>query len=235
LLPDNPWLRASGINPAEGVIVTLKQKTRHVSLLLILALASGACSSGPSVTKIQDAPDTVNAPFQKILVISLFQSFDTRRYLEQEIVKALSSRGVDAVAMTSLKGTDTPVNRESVLEQVKITNADAVLLSQLISLETSGEVKNMRPQATYNFRPTYYYNVFSVELTEYREPQNVEFSHSLALETDLYSAADQERVWAIATDRQFKEDREHARDYSKFVDEANAIVNRLSRDKLIAR
>jgi hypothetical protein len=137
--------------------------------------------------------------------------------------------------MTSLKGTDTKVNRDSVLEVVAGTNADAVLLSQLISLETSGKVKNMRPQATYNFRPTYYYNVFSVELTEYREPQNVEFSHMLALETDLYSAAEQERVWAIVTDRQFKEDREHARDYSKFVDEANAIVNQLARDKLVAR
>jgi hypothetical protein len=169
------------------------------------------------------------------LVISMFQSFDTRRYLEQEIVKALSGRGVDAVAMTSLKGTDTKVNRESVLEVVASTNADAVLLSQLINLETSGKVKNMRPQATYNFRPTYYYNVFSVELTEYREPQNVEFEHVLALETDLYSTAEQERVWAIVTDRQFKEDREHARDYSKFVDEANAIVNQLARDKLVAR
>jgi hypothetical protein len=195
----------------------------------------GACASGPRVTKIQDVPDTADAPYQKILVISMFQSFDTRRYLEQEIVKALSGRGVDAVAMTSLKGTDTKVNRESVLEVVASTNADAVLLSQLINLETSGKVKNMRPQATYNFRPTYYYNVFSVELTEYREPQNVEFEHVLALETDLYSTAEQERVWAIVTDRQFKEDREHARDYSKFVDEANAIVNQLARDKLVAR
>jgi hypothetical protein len=209
--------------------------SRLLSLLVILTVALGACASGPRVTKIQDVPDSADAPYQKILVISMFQSFDTRRYLEQEIVKALSSRGVDAVAMTSLKGTDTKVNRESVLEVVAGTNADAVLLSQLISLETSGKVKNMRPQATYNFRPTYYYNVFSVELTEYREPQNVEFSHMLALETDLYSAAEQERVWAIVTDRQFKEDREHARDYSKFVDEANAIVNQLARDKLVAR
>ena len=175
--------------------------SRRLPLLVILTVALGACASGPRVTKIQDVPDTADAPYQKILVISMFQSFDTRRYLEQEIVKALSGRGVDAVAMTSLKGTDTKVNRESVLEVGASTN----------------------------------YYVFSVELTEYREPQNVEFEHVLALETDLYSTAEQERVWAIVTDRQFKEDREHARDYSKFVDEANAIVNQLARDKLVAR
>jgi hypothetical protein len=58
------------------------------------------------------------------------------------------------------------------MAMVEKIDADAVLVTQLASLESKGTVKDMNPQATYNFRPTYYYNVWSVDLEEYVEPQD---------------------------------------------------------------
>jgi len=137
--------------------------------------------------------------------------------------------------MTSLTKSTTPVNRDTVVKLVERINADSVLVTQLTSLETSTKAKDANPQATYNFRPTYYYNVYSVELTEYTEPDYLEFEHTLALATDLFSAESQQKVWAIASESKIKESLEHYRDYSKIVDEAEAIVHTMAQDKLIAR
>ena len=172
-------------------------------------------------------------PYQNILVVSLFESFDTRRYLDEEIVKQLSARGVKAVGMTSLTKSTTPVNRDTVVKLVERTHADSVLVTQLISLETSTKVKDARPEATVNFRPTYYYNVYSVEVTEYTEPQYLELKHTLALATDLFSAESQQKVWAIASESKVKETLEHYRNYSIIVDEAKAIVHSMAQDRLL--
>jgi hypothetical protein len=198
--------------------VTTKSSSLRIALLSSLTMILGACSSGPHIARLQPASEPADAPYENILVVSLFESFDTRRYLDQEIVKQLSARGVKAVAMTSLTGSATPVNRDTVVKLVERINADSVLVTQLISLETSAKVKDASPQATYNFRPTYYYDVFSIELTEYVEPEYLEFRHTLALATDLFSAESQQKVWAIASESKVKESLEHYRDYSKIVD-----------------
>ena len=96
------------------------------------------------------------------------------------------------------------------------------------------KMKDMNPQATHNFRPTYYYNVWSVELTEYVEPQSLELSHTLVLATQLYSVLNKEAVWGIESKSKIIQDYDHRQDYSVFVDEAKAITSNLSRAGLLA-
>jgi hypothetical protein len=152
-------------------------------LLFGIAAILGACASGPQVTKTLDVVESADAPYQKFLVITLLSLFDSRRYLEDEVVKQLSELGSDAVASTSMMNSRTPVTRQTFLAMVDKIGADAVLVTQLASLKSKGTVKDMNPEATINIRPTYYYNVWSVEQTEYVEPQAVDFEHSLVLTT----------------------------------------------------
>ena len=42
-------------------------------------------------------------------------------------------------------------------------NADAVLVTRLVNLRSEGTKVDMRPEATYNIRPTWYYNVWAIE------------------------------------------------------------------------
>jgi hypothetical protein len=195
----------------------------------------GACAMSSQVTTVQEVSDSAETPYKKILVIGLFESFDTRRYLETEMVKQLSSRGTDAVAGTSMMDSKTAVNRHTLIPLVKEIGADAVLVTQLVSLASDAEVKDMNPQSTHIFRPTYYYNVWTYELTEYVEPPSVDFEHALKLATQLYAVSTQEQVWAIEIDSKIKQDTDHLRDYSLFVNEAETIVAEVSRDGLIAR
>ena len=123
--------------------------------------ALGACSSGPQITRTQDVLASADTPYKNILVITLFSSFDSRRYLEQEVVSQLSALGTGAVASTSLMDTRTPVTRATFMAMVENLDADAVLVTQLVSLRSEGRVVDMSPEATVNLRPTGYWNVFS--------------------------------------------------------------------------
>jgi hypothetical protein len=199
---------------------------------MVVALA--ACSAGPQITRTQEVPDTADTPYKNILVITLLSKFDSRRYLEQEVVSQLSALGTTAVASTSLMNTKTPMVRDTFMKMVEEIDADAVLVTQLSSLRSEGTVVDMSPEATLNLRPTGYWNVFSVDLTEYVEPQAVEFEHSLVLRSELFSVRTQEPVWGIESKSKFSLGFDQAKDYSIIINEAEAIAKYLSRDGLLA-
>jgi hypothetical protein len=203
-------------------------------LILAMVVLFGGCAAGPRVTIVQEMSDSADAPYDNILVVSLFESFDTRRYLEKEIVAQLKAQGVKAVASTSLMDTRTPVTRATFLAMVENLDSDAVLVTRLVSLNTGAKMQDMNPQSTHIFRPTYYYNVWSVELTEYVEPQSMELSHALVLATQLYSVLNREPVWAIESKSNIVQDYDHRQDYSVIVDEAKAITSHMSLDGLLA-
>jgi hypothetical protein len=173
-------------------------------------------------------------PYGKLLVVCLFDSFDMRRYLETELVSQLEAAGVAAIASTSMMDSRTPVVAATFVDMVERTGADSVLLTQLIHLQSTGSEATMNPRATLNVRPTYYYNVFTVELTEYVEPPEIRFEHDLTLLAELISVETREPVWAIRTRSKVQWKAEMERDYSAYVDEAAAITRELSRDGVIA-
>lgn len=207
----------------------------HRLLIIGTALILAACSSGPQVTTVQALSETADAPYNNVLVVSLFKSFDARRYLEKDIVKELENLGVRAVASTSLMDTRTPVTRETFLAMVDSLDSDAVLVTQLVNLQSKGKMKDMRPEVTYNVRPTYYFNVWSVEQAEYVEPQGLELTHNLVLGTQLFSVRDLSPVWAIESKTKIVAAHDMRGDVSVITDEARAIVSHLSRDGLLAR
>jgi hypothetical protein len=195
----------------------------------------GACATGPQITRTQPLAEDADAPYQKVLVIALLSSFDARRLLEDEVVSQLARRGTEAVSSTSMMNTKTPVTRQTFLAMVKKIHADAVVVTQLASLQSTGTMVDMNPEATHTFRPTYYYNVWSHELDEYAEPQAVELKHSLVLATQVYSVSRKEAVWGIESKSTIVQEFDRIGDISVIYDEANAIANYLSRDGLIRR
>lgn len=213
--------------------------TSGISRKLTVLLALGAsfftaCGAGPTkVTTTQELADAADAPYQNVLVIFLTESFDSRRYLETEIVKSLAENGTKAVRSTSMMDSRTPVTRQTFVSMVDKVNADALLVTQIADLRSTGKVVDMNPEATYNFRPTYYYNVWSVDLQEYREPKAVDFEHELSLATQMYSVQAEDVVWAIESNSDIIQAFDDGRDYSIFVKEAKAIVNGLAKGGLI--
>jgi hypothetical protein len=204
------------------------------NLLIIATLTLTAACAGPQITRVQPLSETADVPYDNVLVISMFDSFDMRRYLEGELVRELKEQGVTAVASTSMMDTKTPVTRQTFLDMVEARGSDAVLITTLASLDTSAKTKDANPESTHIVRPTYYYNVWSVELTEFVGPQDIEFTHSVVLSTQLYSVSEQEPVWSIESKTKLARDHQNRGDTTFITNEAKAIVSYLSRDGLLA-
>ncbi len=216
--------------------MTLLRICWHRALLFFsLAVLLGACAAGTQVTRVQDVSESAATPYKKILVIALLSSYDGRRFLEKEVVLQLAELGTEAVASTTMMNTMTPMTRQTFLAMVDEIGADAVIISQLVHVESTSTVKTARPQATYNFRPTYYYNVWSVDLTEYVKPPGIEFAHELVLATQVLSVASQESVWTIEAAFKIVQDIDQAWSYSVFPNQATAITKHMSRDGLIRK
>jgi hypothetical protein len=200
-----------------------------------LAILLSACAGGTQVTRVQDVSESANTPYKKVLVIALLSSYDGRRYLEKEVTLQLAEKGTDAVASTTMMDTTTPETRETFLAQVDKIGADGVLIIQLVDVTTEMTVKDARPQATYNFRPTYYYNVWSVDLTEYVKRPGLEFANSLVMATQIYDVSDREPVWGIESRFDIVQNIDQTWSYTVFIDQAKSITSHLLRDGLIAR
>jgi hypothetical protein len=201
-------------------------------MLGVLVLGSG-CSTTTELEVTQKLSDSADAPYEKILVVSLFDSHDARRYLETEIVNALAKEGVSAVASTTMMDSTVPIVRQTFIDQIDEVGADALLLTQLTAVKANLQEQDASPQATYNYWPTYYWNVWGVELTEYVEPPRVLIDHTLVLATQAFSVAERDAVWALESKSEFVEIQEEGLDYNVFIDEANAIVKRLKRDGVV--
>lgn len=203
-------------------------------LLGCVAMFVAACA-GPKITRIQTLSESADAPYDNVLVVSLFDSFDMRRYFEEEVVKQLKERGIDAAASTSMMDTKTPINRDTILAIAEQQNSDAVLVTQLVNLDAASKIRDRSPQATYNVWPTYYYNVWNVELTEYSEPQGLEIKYSIGMATQLFSVRSQEPVWAIESSSQLSRNVDQQLRGTTIAAEAKAITGTMSRDGLLAR
>jgi len=214
-----------------GVTLDSWRKTIHIVsvsiVLVVLAEPQVAWAEKPSLP-----PD---APYRNVLVIFLAKSFDIRRYFETEIVNALAKQGTTAVRSTSMMDTRVPMVPATFLAMVEKIDADAVLVTQPVNLQTKATMVDMNPQATLNVRPTWYYNVWSVELTEYVEPQGMSLEHDLSLATQLYSVQSRELVWTMESRSKILVAFDRGPDYSIFVKEATAIVKKLRRSRMIAR
>jgi hypothetical protein len=219
----------------EGFAVILTNFRRRTLLFFCTAVCLAACSSGPKITRTQDLSESADTPYRNILVIALMPSFDSRWELERYVVKGLAEIGTDSVASTSKMDTTTPVTRQTFLAMVEEIDADAVLITQVVSFDSMMSMKDMNPETTVKFSPTYYFNVWEVEVTEYVEPQSIEVDGTVRLATQLYSVRRQEAVWAIESKIKYEQVGDPAGNYTYFVDEANAIVAHLSKDGLIAQ
>ena len=211
------------------------RKLKLRNLIFVCALfCLGACSTAPRVTQVQDLSPSADAPYENVLVVALFDSFDARRFFEKEIVKQLGMKNIKATASTSMMNTKTPLTGETFVKIVDELGSDAVLVTRILDLETATKKKDRKAEATRNFRPTYYYNVWNYELTEYVQPQGTEYTHSLVVATQLYSVLTQEPVWAIETKSKIVEGFEDDRKHNVIKDEATAITSRLLRERLVA-
>lgn len=201
---------------------------RFVSFAL-LGLALSACSSGPQVIKTLHDDAFKGVTFHSILVIGVASNHTNRAQFERQVVSGINATGAAATAYHTVVGRNPSVNRNDITNAIRSRGFDAVLITRVKGQERSFSESQGAPITARERRDVdgNAFNLFRFDYVELNDPVTVNITATVNLVTELYSAADEKKVWAIET----VNSAEHV---GLLIDEESAaIVRELSRDKLI--
>jgi len=107
----------------------------NLAIGVCLAVLSG-CYSTTSMDQVWHDPARAAAPLGKTLVIAVAPRADTAAALENEWVKQLQGRGIDAHALHVMLPGDPQPDKQRVVELAKANAINSVLVSRIVDKKT---------------------------------------------------------------------------------------------------
>jgi hypothetical protein len=196
-----------------------------ISSLVFLA----ACAASTTATKIFSDDAYANSSFSNFLVIGVAGDYEARVKFERAIVAGLSAEGASAAAFHAVQGNES-ISRDAVLAAVQLGGFDAVLVTRVKDRQTDMDVRSGSTglkTTTIGGRPI---NFFRYDYQELNEAEELSFSTTIVLASELFSAVDEKMIWAIESTSA------DTTTVAELIDNsAGAIVNRLRSDGLVGR
>ena len=193
-------------------------------LMGIMALISVAllwsCAATTTLTGVWKDP-AYQGPAQKIVVVGMAKQESVRNFFEDEFVKQLKARQLDAVASHTLVPLAQMNDRNLVVAKIKGIGADTVLATRLVDRKT---VETYIPGAAY---PSYYYSWGGYYNYVYN-PGYVMQDEFAYLETNLYQTASEKLAWSARSETWIA-----ASKMELIATYVSVMVDRLAADKLI--
>lgn len=205
-------------------------RTPHTFIALAGALFLTACAA--TTTTIDSGfveSEFKGKTFSNILVIGVADDYDMRAQFERTVAAEIRKSGAKATPYYTVIGNNPPVTASDVQNAVRSRGFDAVLFTRVKgSADQQVKVKDAPGSAAATVKGGNVFDLFRYDYEEFDEPENVRVSTDVTLLTELYSAAEQKRIW-IAQSSSY--DRESPQ---QIVDsEARVIVKALNKDDLI--
>jgi hypothetical protein len=175
-------------------------KTRLISLLCSFLLITG-CQTTEVLNVWSD--DSQGEQFSDVLVIAILKEPAYRNIVEQRLVEVLQAQGVEAESASILYPQEGPMDQDIVDGMVARSSADSVMIVRLV---------DARKETVYTPGTTYipggyggrysmgYYGYYGGGYTVMSTPgYSTEYNIS-TVETTLFSAATNKRVWSTITE-----------------------------------
>ena len=186
------------------------------------------CGGSVSLKHVWNDPAYSGQPLKKFLVVGLAQRRQVRSQFEFQLEHELKSRGVGAKASVDGLPPDVKLDKETFQQYFGGEMFDAVLVTGLISADTT-DLYN--PGFSYATSAGYYHtwdgyveNVWTV----HQEPGYWTESTEYVLESNLYEVATARLIW-----RGISKSVDPENVSSVIVDLSKALVNQLAKDGLI--
>ena len=202
----------------------------RLSLTVLVMLALSACASSHRTVSTFDGPRYSGPGYNKILVIGMADSYNSRTSFERMLAQRLSSGKASATAFYTLVSRDDPIERDTVLRVVSEGGFDAVLVSRVVNRGVSSSTKSGTAMTKVTRKEGRPMDLFRYDYEELNEPSTLSLEVTIVMASELYDAATQSRAWAIET--------EFARTESVAVvvsDAVDIVASRIARDGLIAK
>ena len=191
-------------------MLVISKSCRTAAIIATLALGLSACAESPSVVKTFHDGSYDGTYFNNFLVITVAGSTDSRTLFEKTLVSRLVELDTSATAYYAAMGRKQPIERDMLSIAVRSREFDAVLLTRPVNRELP------------------VVDLFRFDYDELNQPDNIDVSNAIELMTELYSASDQKRIWAIRSTSAGSDSTE------EFIDvHASKIVAQLQKDALI--
>ncbi len=153
----------------------------------ILILASCATTKLTTVWKDENFHGTIG----KVVVVGAFREPSIRNFFEDEFVRQLKSRGVDAVASYTIVPIGELKRKGFLMTEIRRSGADAALVTRLVDKKTVGSYV---PGEVYVV-PNYYRRWGPYFDYIYQPGYMVREEYAYA-ETNVYDTKDEKLIWA---------------------------------------
>jgi len=204
--------------------------TFRAAMLTSFFVMLAGCAASTRVANTYSDDAYADTSFKNFLVIGVAGNYNSRAQFERTVVSGLRSEGASASAYYTVVPGNEPISREAVLEAVKSGNFDAVLVTRVVDQQTNIDVESGSTDtkaSTVGGRPI---NFFRYDYEELNEPENISFTTTVVLSSELFSSADEKMIWSIEVSNM---DTPNA---GVLIDDtAASIVSRLAKDRMIAR
>lgn len=202
----------------------MQQRLLPLTLIMVGALLS-ACSS-TSITQSWVAPEFAGALPQRPLIIAVADNDTTRRAFEDAFSQALGQRGIQSRPSYRLLPDNALQQRAAINAAITGSGADSVLITRLLGIEDR-EVHHPPSSQMVPAGFGGYYPYYRQSWVIIHEPAYTSSHRIVALETSLYTGAD-ELVWSARTETW------DAKSESRLMKEViDAVVEKLHRDGLV--
>ncbi len=163
-------------------------------------------------------------------MIGVAGDYSNRAAFERAMVSRLKAEGAAATPFYTVVGGNQPITRDIVSTVVRSRGFDAVLLTRVTSQEADVSVKGGPSDTKVTRRADRAIDLFRYDYEVLSEPDIINISSTVTLSTEMFSAADEKRMWAIESTIADKEN------VGQIIESAaDAIMNQLRKDKLIGR
>jgi len=186
-------------------------------------------ASGCATTSTTDT-DSADLSFSNILVAAIADDYTNRAQYERTVVSGLRKSGVSATAYYEAVGGNKPISRETIRELIAKDGYDAVLLTRVLDARSNVKIQQGSTAAKVTRRNDRPIDFFRYDYEELDEPDDYKFNAAATLLTDLYSAADEKKVWTLEISNKGTDN------VGALIDSSAAeVVKRLDSDNMIGK
>lgn len=204
----------------------MRKMTRlKLAALVMVASLITACTSSPSqstvIRSIFELP-AGHSGFSNMLVISVAGDYESRALFETLLAANLADEQNQVTAFFTIAGRRSQLTRSALETAILSRGFDTVLLTRQKGQEQADLVVN-RPVGQA-------FDLFGYDYPELNYATSIERAPAITFVTEIYSTADNRKIWSIDT---LSFDKATATD---LVDEqAATIANQVRQDRILAR
>ena len=198
----------------------------RILMLLILALLP-ACAGTKIIDPWRDP--AFSGGLKKVFVIGIVRNRGPRSMLEDEFVRQLKDRGIDAVASTSVLPDEPLPARDIIAAKVREAGADSVIAAKFIKKVSAETHSPSRLYAVpHNFDAEWDPTIATTEWTDSGLSEFAYDYYVAVMQTTIYSVGTGKPVWSAISETKYQGAIMHQ--VRPFV---NAVMSRLIHEKLV--